>query len=205
MSKKNNILGNTYGKLTVIAESESIRSRAAWLCKCECGNTKIIQGTSLISGRTKSCGCYQAEAVKRSNSKHELSYSSEYGIYKSMIQRCTNPKNKSYCNYGGKGITICKEWLDSFEQFYEDMGPKPNKNSSIERIDYNGNYEPSNCKWEGYVVQGRNKSSTKLSLIKAREIRSKYSKGASLTELGKEYGVTKQTIYSVVNNKTWKE
>jgi len=125
------------------------------LCRCECGNTKILKNytayRSIKNGRSMSCGC------KHHCKTHGNSNSKEYQVWVSIKQRTTNPKDKGYKDYGGRGITICDRWHDSFENFIADMGDRPKDKPTIDRIDVNGNYEPSNCRWSSWKTQSLNK------------------------------------------------
>ena len=130
------------------------------IAQCECGTIKPVFYTYIKSGRSKSCGCLQRDKWKNINTKHLLHNTTEYSSWCNMKTRCTNPNFKQYKDYGGRGITICKEWLDSFEQFYKDMGPKP-KGMTLDRIDNNKGYEPLNCKWSTYSEQNKNRRKQK--------------------------------------------
>lgn len=125
------------------------------ICKCECGNEKEIRTHDFLTGRSKNCGCYNEHA------KHNLSNSSEYGIWKGMRRRCCNPSDNRYKDYGGRGIKVCDKWMNSFEEFYKDIGPRPSKEHTIDRIDNNGNYEPGNVKWSTIEEQCGNKRNTR--------------------------------------------
>jgi len=152
--------GKTYGRLTVLHRSVNIDDRAAWSCLCECGNIKIIRSTSLVKGDTLSCGCFMREQVSCSNKTHGLTKTPEYKAWISIKSRCYASKTDSYMRYGGRGIRVCKRWLHSFEHFLEDIGERPNKSHSIDRINNDGDYAPDNCRWATTHEQNNNKSNT---------------------------------------------
>lgn len=143
-----NLKGKVFGRLTVIELSKKSKpGKIYWECLCQCGNIKSISSNSLLSGNTKSCGCLRKEIVSSSKSTHKKSYYPEYNCYHHMLKRCYNKNNNVYQYYGARGIKVCDRWLESFENFYEDMGDRPSSNHSLDRINNDGNYEPSNCKW----------------------------------------------------------
>ena len=147
--------GKRYSFLTVVRRGDRINGRWFWVVKCDCGTEKQVRATHLSSGKTKSCGCKTSELIASEISKHLMSDSTEYNIWTSMKSRCLNPNNDAYKHYGGRGITICDRWLSRFENFYSDMGKRPD-GRSLDRINNDGNYEPSNCRWATYKQQRAN-------------------------------------------------
>jgi len=160
MSKLNNLVGNKYGRLTIISchyevSKNSHKNIHMSVCVCECGKTITTRTTRLISGITKSCRCLSTELTVARNKTHGDADSVEYGIWCGIKNRCTNKNVKSYKDYGERGITICDRWL-VYENFLADMGRRP-KGCSIDRINNEGNYEPDNCKWSTRSEQQNNK------------------------------------------------
>ena len=149
-------------KWTILKEDEPYvvpstgKKQRRVIAQCECGTIKPVLYTYIKSGRSKSCGCWTRDNWKTINLKHNHTKTTEYRIWCNMKTRCTNPNVEHYKNYGGRGITICKQWLESFEQFYKDMGKRP-EGKTLDRIDNNKGYEPSNCKWSTYSEQARNR------------------------------------------------
>lgn len=151
------ITSQRFGRLTVVSRGANKGRQYGWNCVCDCGNTTHIAGASLRSGYTKSCGCLRVETTRQRRSKHQMSNTSEHGIWLAMKRRCYNKNNTDYLRYGGRGIKVCDRWINSFENFYADMGEKP-YGCSIDRIDYDGDYTPENCKWSTNIEQANNKS-----------------------------------------------
>ena len=148
-------IGTMVNHLLFIKEIERSKyNRRQFIVRCECGKEFPCEGVSIFNGSIRSCGCFKKNLGGR-NKTHGLTKSPEYQIWASMIKRCSNPKDESYTNYGGRGIKVCDRWLN-FEKFISDMGERPLLSSTIERVNVNGDYEPSNCVWDSRTIQSRN-------------------------------------------------
>lgn len=152
--------GMTFGRLLVIKEVSVYCGASMWLCKCICGKEVIKKGALIKCGAIKSCGCLSIETTIKNSTKHGQSLNNnktkEYNAWQAMKMRCYQVNSKGYCNYGGRGIKVCDSWLNSFQNFFEDMGKKPTIEHSLDRIDVNGDYELSNCRWATRKEQGQN-------------------------------------------------
>ena len=143
--------GQVFGKLTVLEQAGRDRlKKVLWKCKCECGNETVVVAGSLTTGNTTSCGCHLKEVI----TKHGGTGKGSYNTWRAMIRRCTIPTDKDYPRYGGKGVSVCSEWM-SYEKFVTDMG-EPNGDETLDRIDTYGNYNKENCRWAGVQTQNRN-------------------------------------------------
>ena len=160
--KVKNLIGKKFTRLSPVRLIRIIPNRGAeWECVCDCGKVVKVVSRDLSSNNTKSCGCWKNEKTRESTVTHGMSKSREYITYHTMLSRCNRPSNIGYALYGGRGIKVCAEWSGAggFERFLSDMGPRPDGHS-IERIDVNKDYEPSNCKWIPKEDQAKNTRST---------------------------------------------
>ena len=194
MANSKNLIGQKFSRLTVICDSGEKSQRCiAWLCECECGNRIKVRSTNLVNGHTSSCGCLQIEraiALGKSKLTHGLANTSEYSSWAAMKDRCLNPNNPARNSYGGRGIIVCNRWLNSFENFYTDMGPKPTSEHSIDRYpDNDGNYEPGNCRWATREEQANNRRTNHVVSYKGTEL--------TIAELAKKHNIN----YNVLNGR----
>lgn len=187
------ITGKRFGKLTVVCRNGRIGSEAAWKCACECGNTTTVRAYSLKSGTTKSCGCGKGNSGRKMFTTHGMSKTPVYRIWKAMMCRCYQKRNRAYPRYGGRGIDVCDRWHD-FTNFYSDMGERPS-GTSIDRIDNNKGYSPDNCRWATNIEQARNTR---------RNVSVSYGgKEAYLSELAERAGISYYTLYCRYKRMGW--
>lgn len=163
--RSRDLTNQVFGRLTALKIStepmKGSSSSTPWVCRCECGTEKVIRAIHLTNGSTLSCGCL----IRQKTSERSLTHghkrngvrSPTYAVWSSIMTRCTNPKTANWNDYGGRGITVCERWRNSFEAFLEDVGERPSKDHSIDRKDVNGNYEPGNVRWATRAEQCRNK------------------------------------------------
>lgn len=162
MARKD-ITGQRFGRLVAIRPNGKQGNNIKWLCRCDCGNEITTNVSSLTRGKTKSCGCLRKEITSKQFTKHGGRLDHLYAIYCSMKKRCKNPNDNHYEFYGGKGVKVCDEWQSNYASFKEwalQNGYSPKL--SIDRIDVNGNYEPSNCRWVTMKEQANNKTNNKF-------------------------------------------
>jgi hypothetical protein len=158
-----------FDRLTVIAYTGvTVRKTSLWLCRCICGVEKVIAGTHLISGHTRSCGCLNKELTVARNTTHGLSGIPAYKVWDSMLQRCRNPRDRSFANYGGRGIGVCERW-EKFENFLGDMGEPP-PGMTLDRRENDGDYTPENCKWATRSEQMRNTRQSRILTFKDKSL-----------------------------------
>lgn len=155
------IIGKRFGRLMVTEYDKRGTKGPRWKCMCDCGKECSRTTSNLREPKDHSCRCWGIEKCSTAGFKHGYHKSAEYAAYYAMKSRCYHPKAREYRIYGGRGITVCDRWLESFENFIADMGSKPAKNYSLDRINSNGNYEPENCRWADPVTQSNNTSRNK--------------------------------------------
>ena len=192
-----NLVGNKFGRLTVIKEGDrKSNGSVKWICSCECGKTRSVDSHALRSGHTQSCGCLNRENNIKAITKHGMAKRGKwhplYGIWSQIRHRCSSPKFKQYKDYGGRGIKVCERWggVDGFENFLSDMGERPDGHS-IDRIDNNGDYSPDNCRWATQSEQHRNTRSNKF--VEA------FGEKKTIAEWSEIYGVNKKTLAARIN------
>lgn len=191
------ISGQRFGMLLAIRRGTNSRSgQPQWHCLCDCGNDPIAAKADLIRGHSTSCGCRRKKTLAQLMTTHGYrtaenreKYSREYATWANMIQRCTNPATDSYKDYGGRGITVCERWR-SFDNFMEDMGPKPSPKYSIERDDVNKGYEPGNCFWLPKNRQAENRRNCIYIELSGQKVTLKEAS----RRLGQNYGSVRSRI-----------
>ena len=199
MSKKVELTGKIFGRLTVIRDAgRDKRGNVIWECQCSCENKTIknVASRHLQDGGTLSCGCLAVEKSKERNLKHGMKYTRIYSIFRDMNSRCYNKNRGDYKNYGGRGIKICDEWFNKengFINFYNwSMKNGYDKSLTIDRINTNGNYEPNNCRWTNLEVQGNNRNNNVIVEFENERL--------TLTQWGRKLNINQYTLFSRYRN-----
>lgn len=188
MPARKDLIGQQFGRLTVLSLGRYEHRRRYWVCRCSCGTEKEVSAPALLHAGVQSCGCLQRE-VAQGNATHGMSKTPTYKSWMMMRIRCTNPSYDAYSYYGGRGIKVCDRWLDSFENFLEDMGVRPS-GMTLDRIDSDGNYEPSNCRWATRKEQVENRLNNVILDVNGAETK--------LLDLAKELGVSRKKLYGTL-------
>lgn len=164
MPKILNLTGHHFGRLVAVKIDHRRGHMTYWLCRCVCGKNAVVSIAHLRDGHTQSCGCFHKERLDAANLTHghcaKGARSSEFGTWVNIRTRCHNPKNRSYKDYGGRGIFVCDEWIASFQTFFSDVGKKPTSRHTLGRKNNDGPYCKENCRWETTLQQGQNTRST---------------------------------------------
>lgn len=182
------MLNKKFSRLLVIARNGSNKHRESlWTCLCDCGATLDVPRQHLKSGNTRSCGCLQREEAKEKHTKHGLNGTPVHGAWRHMHDRCRTEKNKEFKNYGGRGISVCKEW-SSFEVFFADMGHPPTPNHSLDRVENDSDYSKNNCRWATPTEQSMNRRVARLVSISGVT--------KPLTAWARELGLKPDTVFS---------
>ena len=182
--------GAVCGRLTVVCRAKAPEGRRGvfWLCRCACGTETIKYGGHLRNGSAVSCGCSMPDSKKT----HGMSKSPEYKMWENARSRCRSPKNRKYPIYGGRGISMSERWVSSFATFIKDMGPRPSPAHTLDRIDPDGDYEPSNCRWATWETQNNNRGSFNRKVkVSGRTF--------TVAQASREFGVPHGTILSRLN------
>lgn len=193
------LTGQRFGRL-VVESSERVKkngkSHVYWICQCDCGNRTKVKAIYLTRGETASCGCLSKEILTNRNKSHGLSDTRQYSIWKDMIKRCENPNHAAHRYYFDKGIKVCDEWRNDFRNFYDwSISAGYQEDLTIDRIDTNGNYEPSNCRWVSMKRQGNNKTNNRI--IEFKGLRRTTAEWADIT------GIPSGTIRARIDKYKW--
>lgn len=209
MPARINLTGQTINNIKFISFSHINKNKTRiWNCVCYCGNNFTCSPTNIKNKNTKSCGCLNKSNIIKRNKENKKWVNNDkhmHAIWRAMISRCYNKNNWRYKHYGARGIIVCESWKN-FDNYYtwikNNLGNKPDKSYSLDRVDNNGNYEPGNLRWASKKTQSKNKRGPKLSIELAEEIRS-FSSKLSRKELSIKYNVAESQISRILNNKRW--
>lgn len=197
MATVRDLTGTKFGRLTVVTRQGTDKhGHALWICECICGKNVVVTGNGLVSGDTKSCGCLKMESVANLNKRHGMSNTRLHKIWKNMKQRCLNTENPHFADYGGRGITVCEEWKDDFQAFYQWATANGYKDGlTIERKNNDGDYCPQNCVWTTIDKQQRNKRNVRLITYNGET--------KTLTEWARELNIDYSTLHKRINYSHW--
>jgi hypothetical protein len=184
MPKFIDLSGKRFGRLAVVsrADDDEKNKQPRWNCVCDCGANRVVYGNALRAGVTTSCGCAHREAI----TKHGKTKTPEFTVWQMMLQRCTNPNHTSYPSYGGRGITVCARWLNSFADFFADMGQRPTPHHTLDRKNNDVGYSRENCRWATTAEQARNKRNNRMLTLAGRS--------RTLADWSRHLNIPKNTI-----------
>lgn len=186
-----NLKDRTFDRLSVIDGPFHKRGRTAWLCQCSCGSAPfLVCSKELKNGESTSCGCFKDDFHRDRLTVHGMRWTPEYKAWQLIKNRCNNPKSRDYQFYGGRGIRLNDTWLNSFEEFYAHLGPRPTAQHSVDRINTNGNYEPGNVRWATSKEQNRNRRNTLVITVGERTI----PLAQAAEEAGLPYGLVRRRV-----------
>jgi len=187
LRKGQNLTGRTFGMLTALSPAGSNGAKLRWLYRCDCGNECVKVGADVSKdvkkGRVPNCGCMTRRILSEKRTSHGMSRHPCYAVYRSMVDRCTLPSHHAWKNYGGRGISVCPQWMTSFENFWRDMGPGYRSGLQLDRRDNGAGYWPENCRWVPCLTNSRNKRSN--STIQTPAGPMLLSEAAGLSGIGK--------------------
>jgi hypothetical protein len=199
-----NAVGQRHKKLVVISRADnSKKNQARWLCACDCGGQTIAIGTHLRSGHTTSCGCTSDAKISALNKAHGYSKSPIYNVWKEMRARCNRKTHARFDDYGGRGITVCDSWNQSFEKFFADVGQGYSPGLQLDRIDNDKGYNPQNTRWVTNKINARNSRHTKITNQDAGAIKTMLAMGAKHKEIALAFEVNKSIVSSISCGKSW--
>lgn len=186
------LTGKRHNRWMVLGPASTRNRHKYWLCRCDCGVVKAVSQCHLLSGKSFSCGCFRSDVIRATAHTwartHGLTKTATYRAWSQAKTRCSNPRDRNYADYGGRGISMCSRWANSFEAFLADVGESPGKAYSIDRINNNGNYEPGNVRWATDLQQAQNKRG-----VRAVEINGEI---ACVAEWCRHLGIPRARVWS---------
>lgn len=193
MPPKVDLTGMKFGRLIAVERATNPRRHVSeWVCRCECGKTRNVPTDKLNSGNTKSCGCLQRDKARTLHTTHGMSNTPEWRVWRAMRERC---RIRPHPRYGGRGINVCDRWFNSFADFIADMGRRPTPKHTLERINGEGHYEPSNCKWATWVEQNNNKTGIRKVTINGE--------ADTIANWCRRLGINRDTVSNRIHNLGW--